>query len=367
MGEKRDYYEVLGVSRNADKEEIKTAYRKLALQYHPDRNKAPDAEEKFKELSEAYAVLSDDEKRLQYNQFGHAGIGSRYTPEDIFRGVDFSDIFKDIGFGFGGFGSIFERLFGGGGSRYEVQQGNDLRYDLQVSLENVAFGFDTEIDVPRTEACDVCNGSGAQPGTSPKKCPKCRGSGQVQYVRSSGFARFITQQTCDSCRGRGVIIEKPCRNCRGSGKVDRKRRIKVRIPAGVDEGSNLRLRGEGDAGPSGTPPGDLYVVIHVNPHRLFERHEDDIYYEVQVSFPQLALGSEIKVPTLEGEATLKIPSGTQNGTIFRLKGRGISNLRNRRRGDELVRVMVQIPKNLNDKQRRLLYELTKEMGIDLKK
>ena len=371
MSQKRDYYEVLGVPKNSNKDDIKDAYRKLALQYHPDRNKEPGAEEKFKEISEAYAVLSDDEKRLQYDQFGHAGIGSRYTTEDIFRGVDFSDVFRDLGsgnFGLGGFGSIFERFFGGGRSRSEeVQGGGDLRFDLHISLEDAAFGIEREIEIPRIETCNICNGSGAQSGTSPRQCSKCRGSGQVQYVRSSGFTRIITMQTCDSCHGRGMIIDKPCRNCQGSGKEEKKRRIKVKIPAGVDEGFSLRLRGEGDAGSHGTQPGDLYIVIHVNPHRSFERQGNDIYYETDVSFFHLALGGEVKVPTLEGEASLKIPSGTQSETIFRLRGRGIPNLRNRQRGDELVKVKVQVPKDLTDRQKKMLLELAKEMGTDLKK
>ena len=367
MSEKRDYYTVLGVPRDASKDAIKNAYRKLALQYHPDRNKSPDAEEKFKEISESYAVLSDDEKRLQYDQFGHAGIGNRYTTEDIFRGADFSDIFRDLGSGFGGFTDLFERFFGGGRSGYEDRGGDDVRYDLHISLEEAASGFEKEIEVPKIDVCSVCRGSGAQPGTSPRQCAKCRGSGQVQYVRSSGFTRIITTQVCDSCRGRGVLIDRPCGSCRGSGKAQKMRRLKVKIPAGVDEGSSLRLRNEGDVGALSAPPGDLYVVVHVNPHKLFERRGDDIYHEVKVSFPHLVLGGEIRVPTLYGEATLKMPPGTQSETTFRLKGQGMPSLRSRHRGDELVKVTVQVPGNLTDRQKQLVYELAKEMGINVKK
>jgi len=362
-GNKKDYYEVLGVSRNATQEEIKNAYRKLALQYHPDRNKSPDAEEKFKGISEAYAVLSDEEKRRQYDTFGHAGVDSRYTREDIFRGVDFDEIFRDLGFG--GFESIFDMLFGRR-ERYAPEGGYDLRYDLEISLEDAFKGLKTEIEIPRNEKCDVCKGTGAKPGTEPKTCPKCRGTGQIQYTRTSGFARFVQITTCDKCNGRRVIIENPCKECHGKGIVKRYRKIRINVPPGVDTGYSLRLRGEGEASVEGGNPGDLYVVISVKPHKVFKRDGDDIFYDTQIGFTQAALGSEIEVPTIDGRARLKIPPGTQSGTVFRLKGKGMPRLRGFGRGDELVRVTIRTPKILTERQRKLLLELAKELGGEIK-
>ena len=360
--QKRDYYEILGVSRNASKDEIKNTYRKLALQYHPDRNKAPDAEEKFKEISEAYAVLSDDEKRLQYDKFGHSGIDSRYTQEDIFRGVDFGDIFRDLGFGFGGFDTIFDMFFGGRGrGTYGPRLGADLRYDLEISLEEVAAGVRTKLEVPRTERCPTCNGSGAEPGTSPHPCPNCQGTGQVQHTRTSGFARFVQIQPCDRCQGRGVVIDSPCPECHGSGNVQRTRKIDVRVPPGVDTGTSLRMQGEGEAGPDGGPPGDLYVIVHVRPHRYFERDGDDIVAEATINIAQAALGGEVEVATLTSKARLKIPPGTQSGTIFRLKGKGLPHMRGFGHGDELVKVVVSIPRKLTPRQRALLSQLAEEL------
>jgi molecular chaperone DnaJ len=358
--QKRDYYEILGVSRNSSKDEIKNAYRKLALQYHPDRNKAPDAEEKFKEISEAYAVLSDDEKRQQYDQLGHSGIDSRYTPEDIFRGGDFGDIFRDLGFG--GFDSIFDVFFGGRGRQaYGPQRGADLRFDMEISLEEVANGMRTQIDVPRIERCNVCNGSGAEPGTSPQTCSNCQGTGQIQHSRTSGFARFVQIEPCDKCHGRGVIVESPCSECHGGGNVHRTRKISVRIPPGIETGTSLRMEGEGEAGPDGGPPGDLYVVVYVRSHELFERHGDDIVTNATINIAQAALGGEIEVPTLDSRATLKIPPGTQTGTIFRLKGKGLARMRGFGHGDELVRVVVMVPKKLTSKQKTLLMQLANEL------
>ncbi len=359
---KRDYYDILGVSKGTSKDEIKDSYRKLALQYHPDRNKSPEAEEKFKEISEAYAVLSDEEKRVQYDQFGHAGIGARYTTEDIFRGADFGDIFRDLGFGFGGFESIFERFFGGFGPRERSTRGADLRYDLDLTLEQVVSGLTKEIEVPRTQHCNVCAGSGAQPGSSPRVCPVCKGQGQVQRVQSSGFARLVRIETCAKCRGEGQIIEKPCRNCHGTGSVEVKRRLSVKVPLGVDEGFSLRLRGEGDHGPKDTAPGDLYLVVHVRPHQFFQRDGDDVICEVPVSFAQAALGAQILVPTLESKAELRIPVGTQTGTVFRMRGKGVPRLNSFGRGDEMVRVIVRTPTNLTRRQRDLLEEFAKESG-----
>jgi len=361
---KRDYYEVLGVPRNASKDQIKEAYRQLALKYHPDRNKAPDAEEKFKEISEAYAVLFDDEKRAQYDQFGHAGISGRYTQEDIFRGVDFGDVFRD--FGFGGFDSIFETFFGRGArQRYGPEKGGDIQYDMEITLEQVATGLETQIKVPRTETCPTCHGSGARPGTQPQTCTKCNGRGQIQYSRSTGFARFVQIAPCDKCEGKGMIVEFPCNECRGTGQVERTRTIDVKIPAGVDAGSYLRLNGQGEAGVRGGPPGDLFVAVRVKPHSVFRRKDSDILCEVSISFTQAALGAKVEVPTLDGRAELKIPAGTQTGTVFRLRGKGVPHLGRFGRGDELVRVVARTPTKLTKRQRQLLEELARDLGEEV--
>ena len=347
--------------RNATKEQIKDEYRKLALKYHPDRNKAPDAEEKFKEISEAYAVLSDDEKRSQYDQFGHAGIDGRYSTEDIFRGVDFDEILRGIGFGFGGgFGSIFDTFFGGRRDR-GPQRGQDIRYDLEISLDQAYRGYNTEIEVPRTERCQECNGSGARPGTSPKRCPDCGGTGQIQHVQHVGFMQFARIEPCKKCRGKGVIIENLCNQCRGTGIVERNRRISVKIPAGVDTGSQLLMRGEGDAPERGGGAfGDLYVVVHVRPHETFKREGDDLICNVETTFSRATLGGDLQVPTLEGQASIKLPPGTQNGAVFRLKKKGMPDLHNRGKGDELVVVSVRTPTKLTWRQKELVEELSKE-------
>jgi len=358
---KRDYYDILGVPRNASKDQIKDEYRKLALKYHPDRNKAPDAEDKFKEISEAYAVLSDDQKRSQYDQFGHAGIDGRYTTEDIFRGVDFDEILRGIGFGFGGgFGSIFDTLFGGGRRGRGPQRGQDIRYDLEISLDQAYRGYNTEIEVPRTEKCGECNGTGARPGTSPKRCPECGGTGQIQHVQNAGFLQFARIEPCRKCRGNGTIIENPCSQCRGAGTIQRERRISVRIPAGVDSGSQLLMRGEGDAPNRGGPHGDLYVVVHVAPHEMFRRDGDDLICNVDVNFTRATLGGDLQVPTLDGPASIKLPAGTQGGAIFRLKKKGMPNLHDGRRGDELAVVRVRTPTKLTSRQKELLDELSRE-------
>ncbi|MDQ1279859.1 MAG: molecular chaperone DnaJ [Thermoproteota archaeon] len=364
---KRDYYEVLGISKDSTKDDIKSTYRKLALEFHPDRNKSPEAEERFKEISEAYAILSDDEKRKQYDMYGHAGIGEKYTQEDIFRGANFDEVFRNSGFGVGGFDNIFDIFFGRQRvNRYGPQRGNDLRHDMDITLEEVASGVETEINVPRTENCSVCHGSGARSGTSPKRCPQCQGTGRVERVRSTGFARLIQVETCNICSGKGMIVESPCLECRGAGVVSTTRKIKVRVPPGIDDGGVLRLSGEGDAGSRGGPPGDLYVYIHSRPHNLFQRRDDDLFHEASVSFTQAALGEEIEVPTIDGKAKLRIPSGTQTGTVFRLRGKGMPRLRAFGRGDELVRVNIQTPTKLTPRQKDLLTELAKEMDEEAK-
>ncbi len=356
--EKRDYYEVLGVPKNADKDQIKNSYRKLAMQYHPDRNKSPEAEEKFKEISEAYAVLSDDAKRSQYDRFGHEGIQGRYSTEDIFRTANFDEILRDLGFGgFGGFGgSIFDMFFGNmTGSGRGARRGADLRYDLDVTLEQVASGLSTEIEIPRTERCSVCRGTGAKPGSSPRVCTECGGRGQVQRVSSSGFAQFVRIETCRACRGKGEVLDNPCRDCKGSGTIQRTRKITVKIPPGIENESSLRLRGEGDAGEGGNTAGDLYVVCHVLPHKVFTREESDLRTNVPLDMASAALGTSVKVPTIDGAgAEIMIPAGTQNGTTLKLKGKGIPVMGSSNRGNELVTVNVTIPGKLTDKQKELL-------------
>lgn len=364
MAEKRDYYEVLGVQRGASKDQIKDAYRKLAMEFHPDRNKSPEAEERFKEISEAYAVLSDDEKRQQYNTLGHSGFDQRYTREDIFRGADFDSVFRDLGFG-----DLFRAFFGGGyggggfgGYQEQITRGQDLEYELEISLEEAARGTEKEIEIPRTEKCDVCGGSGAAPGTQPRICPRCNGAGKVQTMRKAGFATFVQVTPCPTCRGRGKLIDSLCSNCRGTGLVRKRRRITVKIPVGIDEGYQLRLRGEGEMAGNDGEPGDLYVMVHVRPNELFVREEDDLLHVLIISYPLAALGGEVTVPTLEGPATVKVHPGTQPGETIRLKGRGMPRFRGYGKGDLLVRVSVAVPEKLTSQQRTLLEQLAKEMG-----
>jgi molecular chaperone DnaJ len=369
MTEKRDYYEVLGVPRTASKDEIKDAYRKLALQYHPDRNKSPSAEEKFKEISEAYAALSDDEKRQQYDMLGHAGFDQRYTREDIFRGADFDSIFRDLGFGFG-FQDLFNIFFGRSGfgeQEYEERlRGQDLAYDLMITLENAAQGAEKEIDVPRTEKCDICRGTGAAPGTVPRECPKCNGTGRIRNVRKSGFATFVQVTPCPTCKGEGSIIDTPCKKCRGKGLIEVERKITVKIPPGIDDGYQLRLQGEGETPPHGGPPGDLYVQIHVAPHDCFKRRGDDLLYDLEISYPQAVLGAEAKIPTLDGETKLTIQPGTQFGEIIKIRNKGMPQLRGYGRGDLLVRIGITVPEKLTEKQRALLSQLATELGTNVK-
>jgi len=346
----KDYYEVLGVQKGATKDQIKDAYRELALQFHPDRNKAPEAEARFKEISEAYAVLSDDEKRGQYDAHGREGVYQRYSQEEIFRGADFGEFFR--GTGFGGFDEIFSQFFGGGGQG--PRRGEDLTYHLQLNLEDIVQDSNREIDIPRSEVCSVCNGSGARPGTTPQRCGTCGGTGQVQKVQSAGFARLVRITACGKCGGRGYLIDSPCKECRGRGAVQKTRRISIMIPAGVEDGHTLRLRGEGNAGESGVPPGDLYVVVNLAPHRLFARRDSDVYLETNVGVVQAMLGTELTVPTLYGGVQLSIPHGTQPGTVFKVKGKGLPNYGGWGKGDQYVKVNVEVPRNLSNQQKDLL-------------
>ena len=360
MNGKRDYYEVLGVSRNASDQEIKSAYRKLALQYHPDRNPGShEAEEKFKEAAEAYSILSDAQKRANYDRFGHAGVGGGaggfggFDP-NVFS--DFSDILGDI-FGFGD-------LFGGGrrgGSR--AQRGADLRYDLDLSFEEAAFGTTTKIKVPRHETCAECNGSGAQKGSGPATCPTCNGYGQVRFQQ--GF--FSITRTCSHCHGSGQIVKNRCTVCHGEGRIVREKTLEIKIPPGVDSDSKLRISGEGDAGGKGGPAGDLYVVLNVHEHEFFERREHDLYCHIPISFAQAALGAQIKVPTLEGEEEkLTVPQGTQSGSTFRVKGRGVSKRGGSARGDLFVTLDVVVPTKLNREQKDLLTKLASTLETENK-
>lgn len=362
---KRDYYEVLGIAKNADKDEIKKAYRKLALKYHPDRNKEPEAAERFKEVSEAYAVLSDEKKRAQYDQYGHAGFDQMYSREDIFRNADFGD-FEDIFGGFGGgdpFGGIFGSMFGqmfrgrGGPSR---EYGADLETALEISLEEAAKGVKKDISYHRSKACSRCHGSGSEPGSSKSTCPDCHGKGQVQQARRAGPMAFYTVTTCKKCRGEGVFSDNPCKSCSGSGKMSSNEHIKVDIPAGIHSGMRLHLNGLGEYGKDG--PGDLYVRAMIKPHKIFERKDDNLYLQMPISFSHAALGDGIEVPTLFGKAKLHIPQGTQSHTVFRLKGEGMPRLRGGGKGDLMVRVVIDVPKKLSKKQKELLKEFEKENG-----
>lgn len=355
---KRDYYQVLEVGRSASEEEIKRAYRKLAVKFHPDKNPDdPHAEEKFKELGEAYDVLMDADRRAAYDRFGHAafeqGAGFRGGFHDPF------DIFREV-FGGGGIGGgIFETFFGGmAGSAEDRRRGADLRYDMQITLEEAAFGAEKEIEVRKLDVCDKCNGSGAEAGSRTINCPACGGRGQV--VSSRGF--FQVSQTCPRCRGVGRIVEKPCPNCGGEGRLEKPARIKLKIPAGIADGSRLRSSRNGEAGIRGGPQGDLYVVVHVQEHPIFQRDEDNLYCEVPVPFALATLGGEAPVPTLEGKANLKVPAGTQSGQIFKLRGKGIVHVNARERGDLLVRVIVEVPTKLNAEQRTKLQEFAELCG-----
>ncbi|AJY76297.1 molecular chaperone DnaJ [Paenibacillus beijingensis] len=350
MAEKRDYYEVLGVGKDASAEDVKKAYRKLARQYHPDVNKSPDAESKFKEVKDAYDVLSDDQKRATYDQYGH---------------VDPNQGFGGGAQDFGGFGDIFDMFFGGGGGRRDPnapQRGNDLQYTMTIEFKEAVFGKEKEITIPRTETCDTCHGNGAKPGTKPETCSVCHGSGQQEVVQNTPFGRMVNRRACSNCSGTGRIIKEKCGTCHGSGKVKRQRKIMVRIPAGVDDGAQIRMSGEGEGGTKGGPAGDLYIVLRVKPHEFFERENDDIYCEVPLTFAQAALGDEIEIPTLTEKVKLKVPAGTQTGTYFRLKGKGVPRLRGYGQGDQHVKVTVVTPTNLSEDQKEALRQLSALSG-----
>jgi molecular chaperone DnaJ len=374
MTNKRDYYEVLEISKNASKDEIKNAYRKLALKFHPDRNKSSGAEEKFKEISEAYAVLSDDEKRTRYDTYGHVG------PEDAFRGseANFEEIFRDMGFG--GFAkTIFEQMFGGrggggfegsdpfGGFSFNIggnrRKGRDVLYDMELSLEDILQGKKDEIELPKFEKCNNCGGTGAAHGTKPRICNTCNGQGQTRRVYNQNrFSTFISLEPCQACSGKGQVIDKPCNSCLGSGKIKQNKKIKLNIPAGVEDGMTLQLTGEGEYSEQG-PPGDLLIRLHVLPHNLFERLDDGhVLYNLNLDYPSLVLGTEIKIPTLHGHEKLKIPAGTQANTILKIKGKGLPRYGTYGKGDQLVRIQVKIPHTITEKQRLLLKELNKEFA-----
>ncbi len=341
MAVKRDYYEVLGVDRQCSAEELKRAFRKIAMDSHPDRNPGDEAaHERFKEASEAYSVLSDPERRRSYDLFGHAAGSAGPS-------VDFSDM---------PFGDIFETFFGGGGRsrRERSNRGDDLRYDLTISFEEAFTGVEKQIDVPRLAVCDRCSGSGAEPGTSDETCPGCRGAGQIRRAAQSFFGQVVTTVVCPTCGGAGRILKSPCSQCRGQGRTNQPARLAVKIPAGVDTGSQIRLSGEGEAGVRGGPPGDLYIVLRVRPHAQLARHEQDVVYELRLNMVQAALGDRIEIPTLEGTVEIAIPAGTQHGQSFRLQGRGMPDVRGGRRGDQYVVAQIVIPKDLNPEQKALL-------------
>ena len=355
MATKKDYYEVLGLSREASEEDIKKSYRKLAMKYHPDRNPDnPKAEEQFKEAKEAYETLSDDQKRAAYDQYGHAAFESGGGAGAGFGGAGFGDAFGDI------FGDIFGGRGQGGGQRNNVYRGADLRYNMEISLEDAAKGTETKIRIPVQSACETCKGSGARPGTQPVTCTTCAGHGQVRMQQ--GF--FSVQQTCPKCHGNGKMVKDPCPTCNGAGRVKQNKTLSVKIPAGVDEGDRIRLTGEGEAGVNGGPTGDLYVVIHLKTHEIFQRDGGNLHCEMPISFSTAALGGEIEVPTLGGSAKMKIPAETQTGGVFRLKGKGIKPLRQSDHGDLMVHVVVETPVKLTEKQKDLLREFDTSTQAD---
>ena len=360
---KKDYYEILGLKKDATPEEIKKAYRKLALKYHPDRNSSDrGAEAKFKEINEANQVLGNPEKRARYDQYGSAeGMGGF-----DFQGRGFSDFGN-----FGDFGDIFDSFFGtrtrGSERGTRPQKGANLRYNLEISFEDAAFGKETKIEVPNWETCSICKGSGAKPGTSPQTCPDCHGTGEIKRTQSTIFGQFVNVNTCPRCAGEGKIIKDLCANCSGTGKVKKNRKVKIKIPAGVDTGHQLRVTGMGEPGERGGPSGDLYIVLYVKSHKIFERTGIDISCTRSINFVKAALGGVTAVPTLEEKVNLKIPAGTQSNTLFKLRGKGIFKIGTQQRGNQYVKIIVEIPTKMNDKQRNLLLEYAKLDGEDIEK
>jgi len=349
MPNNRDYYKILGVPRNASDEEIKKAFRRLAFKYHPDHNREEDAEEKFKEINEAYQVLSNAEKRASYDRYG------RVATADLFG-------FDDMGFG--GLGDIFDAFFGATTARAQhrsPQKGADLRANITLSFEEAVFGANKELEISRIENCAVCHGIGSQPGVNPQKCPNCNGNGEVRRVQQSLFGRFVHAATCPQCKGEGTVITNPCRQCKGSGKERVKRKIIVTVPPGIDDNYQMRLRNEGDAGKYGGSQGDVYINFSVKPHKFFVRKDYDIFYDLPINFAQAALGDDVEVPSLDGKVTLKIPPGTQAGKTFRIKGKGIPHLHGRGKGDQMVVIQVVTPQRMNDDQRRLFEKLAKTL------
>ena len=366
MSTKRDYYDVLGVDKSADATAIKKAYRKLAMKYHPDKNPGDkEAEEKFKEINEAYEVLSDETKRRNYDQFGHEGVnGQGFGGAGGFGGQGFGG-FDDI------FGDIFGDMFGGGfsgGSRQRrrgPERGADIKQRVNISFEEAAFGKKVQVKINRSEECDQCHGSGAKPGTSKKTCPTCHGSGQVQSVQRTPFGNIASTRTCSTCNGEGEVIDSPCSKCHGKGSIRKTKTIEVDIPAGIDNGQMIKLGGQGELGTRGGPRGDLYIEVNVQSHPLFTRDGYDVYLEMPITFAQATLGDKIQVPTLDGKVEYEVPEGTQTGTVFRLKGKGIPKLKSNVRGDQYVKVTVEIPKKLNEKQKELVREFEKECGQEV--
>ena len=369
MAEKKDYYEILGVNKSASEDEIKKAYRKLAKKYHPDMNSGnKEAENKFKEINEAYEVIGDKEKRAKYDQFGHAAFDPNGFGRGGFEG------FGDFGGFTGGFGDIFDTIFGEGGFGFSTsgrarktgpQRGSDIKYEMEIGFEEAAFGVKKDININRNESCQDCKGTGAKEGSSAETCKKCGGSGEVRYTQSSPFGRIVNVRACDECHGEGTIIKNPCPTCLGRGIIRKNRKITIDIPAGVDNGSILTLRGEGEPGLKGGPNGDLYIYIRVKPHRIFKRDGIDLFCEVPISFAQAALGGTISVPTLEGDTSYTIDEGTDTGTTFKLRGKGIQSLKNRFKGDLYFTVKVQIPKKLNDNQKEALKQYAEAVGENI--
>jgi molecular chaperone DnaJ len=360
---KRDYYEILGIEKNANDNEIKKKYRKLALKYHPDRNKSPDSEEKFKEISEAYAILSSKEKREIYDKYGHAGIEG-YSNEDIFGSVNFEDIFKDIGGGV--FGDLFGSVFGGFSRRRGPSRGQDLRKDIEITLDQVAKGIELELSIPRRVKCPDCDGTLSQPGYNAKTCQQCNGRGEVQYRQGSGFISFVRVESCDKCRGRGKIIEHPCRSCKATGIKERMDKLKVKIPPGIDENSRIRYPSYGDMSLEGGKNGDLYIVTHILPDKRFIRNNENLICNKAISFPKAALGGEVEILTLYDKQMIKIKPGTQSGKEIRIAGKGLPSLTNKTKGDLIVRITVDIPEKLSKEQKELISKLSDTMNDNIK-